>query len=316
MKDYFMKRRRSKKDIRIAFVALGAGFVVLIGLIYFHPVTSKPAAINQPIVKSRMILPQTQPRPDSLKTSDGQSGPSGYRMPPRMPTGSTIRQVRIPIIMYHYIRINDPEDEKGVSLSVSPMHFAQQLDDLKQRGYQTITFQDLMSRNLPSKPIILTFDDGYEDFYTTAYPELARHQMTAVVYVIADFQKPEYLTPGQTLYLASRGIEIGSHTLDHASLDKTSAQETIRQLTGSRQLLEQMTGRPVVSIAYPFGSFDAEIERLAIQAGYQFGVTTVGGLADLAQPMELMRFRAKDIATLEFDDNIAKTNASSNSEIK
>lgn len=312
-----MKRRRPKRNIAMALATMGVGLAaLLIGLIYFRPVTPKQSVVNQPIVKSRMVLPQTQPRPDSRKAPDGQSGPSGYRMPPSMPTGSTIRQVRIPIIMYHYIRINDPEDEKGVSLSVSPTHFAQQLDDLKERGYQTITFQDLLSGNLPSKPIMLTFDDGYEDFYTTAFPELVRHQMTAVVYVITNFQKPEYLTPSQILYLVGHGIEIGSHTLDHTSLDKTPAQDTIRQLTGSKQLLEQMTGRSVVSIAYPFGSFDAKIESLATQAGYQFGVTTIGGMADLAQPMELMRFRAKDIATLEFDDNIAKTDANSNSERK
>jgi peptidoglycan/xylan/chitin deacetylase (PgdA/CDA1 family) len=102
--------------------------------------------------------------------------------------------------------------------------------------------------------------------------------------------------------LASLGIEIGSHTLDHTQLTKASDQDMARQLIASKRSLEAMTGQPVVSIAYPFGSYDDEIVRNTTKAGYLYAVTTLGGLADLAQPMELMRYRAKDTPTLDFDN--------------
>ena len=103
-----------------------------------------------------------------------------------------------PILEYHTITEN-PEPISEV-YNVTPAEFAAQLDYLQEKGYTTITLQDFMrvlhgKGSLPEKPIILTYDDGYEDNYTKMLPILEAHKMKAVVYVITnEIGKPGYLT--------------------------------------------------------------------------------------------------------------------------
>ena len=91
--------------------------------------------------------------------------------------------------MYHYIRVNpDPYDRLGFALSVTPSDFAAQMDWLAANGYHTVTMQDLVQylsgvHGLPSKPIVLTFDDGYADFYTTALPILRSHEFLSLIHI-------------------------------------------------------------------------------------------------------------------------------------
>src|SRR5437870_1039201 len=105
-----------------------------------------------------------------------------YIIPPGRP------EVTVPILMYHYIRYYDsPTDRVGSDLSVSPDDFRVQMDFLAANGYHPIDFNDLRgylhgTQVLPSRPVILTFDDGYADFFTAAYPVLAEHDFKAVSY--------------------------------------------------------------------------------------------------------------------------------------
>src|SRR5262245_20632003 len=99
--------------------------------------------------------------------------------------------LHVPILMYHYISANPraPADPLRTRLSVPPAQFAQQLAYLHRAGYTTITLDDLVDAlhlhaTLPSKPVILTFDDGYQDFYTNAYPLLRRYRDKATIYII------------------------------------------------------------------------------------------------------------------------------------
>ena len=192
--------------------------------------------------------------------------------------------IRVPILMYHYIRINpDPRDWLGFRLSVKPSDFAAQMDWLARSGYHPVTTLDLINylsgaRGLPSRPIILTFDDGYADFYTTAVPILRQHDFTAVAYVVSGFIGQQgYMSAGQIRSLQAAGFEIGSHTVHHLNLTAQSANSLNYELATSKQSLEGLLGRPVTAFCYPSGRFGRREADAVAAAGYQDATTTLGG---------------------------------------
>jgi peptidoglycan/xylan/chitin deacetylase (PgdA/CDA1 family) len=198
--------------------------------------------------------------------------------------------IRVPILMYHYIRINpNPYDRMGFNLSVTPTDFAAQMDWLAHNSYHPITLNDLHGylngqRGLPSRPVILTFDDGYADFYTTALPILRATDFTAVSYVVSGFMgRGGYMTAAQVLEADRAGIEIGGHTVDHADLAVQSPDGLRYQLTASKQHLEQLLGHPVLSLCYPSGRFTPAVAAAAQNAGYRDATTTrLGSFRSLA----------------------------------
>jgi hypothetical protein len=122
------------------------------------------------------------------------------------------------VLILEYHMVDTQEDEDSHPYNVPPEDFAAQLDDLAQQGYTTITVHDFLlakkgKAQLPEKPIILTFDDGYEDNYTQMLPILQAHGMTAVVYVATNLiGQPGYLSWDELRALSAAGIEIGGHT--------------------------------------------------------------------------------------------------------
>jgi peptidoglycan/xylan/chitin deacetylase (PgdA/CDA1 family) len=189
--------------------------------------------------------------------------------------------VTVPILMYHYIRVNpDSRDRMGFNLSVTPADFAAQMDWLARSGFHTITTEDLHSyltgaRGLPSKPVILTFDDGYADFYTTALPLLRSHGFNADTYVVSGFVgKPGYMTSAQIREADRSGIEIGAHTVNHADLVRTSISGVRAEVGDSKRFLEALLGHPVVSFCYPSGKFSAAVASEVAAAGFHTATTT------------------------------------------
>jgi peptidoglycan/xylan/chitin deacetylase (PgdA/CDA1 family) len=192
--------------------------------------------------------------------------------------------INVPILTYHYIRVNpDRYDRLGFALSVTPADFAAQMDWLERSGYHPITTEDLYrylqgARGLPSRPVILTFDDGYADFFTTALPILRSHDFKAVAYVVSGFVgQGGYMTAGQVREADRSGIEIGSHTVSHANLATASYGASWAQITQSKQFLEQVVGHPVVSFCYPSGKFNSSVAGQVAAAGYHDATTTYFG---------------------------------------
>ncbi len=192
--------------------------------------------------------------------------------------------INVPILTYHYIRINpDRFDRMGFALSVTPADFAAQMDWLKDSGYHPITAGDLHAylrgaRGLPSKPVILTFDDGYADFYTTALPILRAHDFRATAYVVSGFVgRPNYMTAAQVLEADRSGIEIGSHTVNHPNLTNLSSVSVRSQLIDSKRFLEQLLGHPVTSFCYPSGKVNSMVAWHVANVGYDSATTTVFG---------------------------------------
>ena len=203
---------------------------------------------------------------------------------PPLVMGPGASAVKVPILTYHYIRNNpDSRDRLGFALSVTPADFAAQMDWLASNGFHTVTQADVYdylngTRGLPSRPVVLTFDDGYADFYNTALPILRAHDFTAVSYVVSGFiGRSGYMNASQIVEADRAGIEIGSHTVDHANLARSSAGNVNFELVASKQALEQLLGHPVLSFCYPSGQFNGSVAYSVQAAGYTNATTTAFG---------------------------------------
>lgn len=182
----------------------------------------------------------------------------------------------IPVLNYH--QVNDEEENL---LTVPVATFAEQMAYLDEEGYHTITPDQLYEyvtngTPLPDKPILITFDDGYEDNYRNAYPILKQHNMQATIFLITDFMErfPNYLTWPQITEMSENGIYFGSHTLDHEELaPPMEPAEIFRQLNASKQIIEWRTLKWCEFVAFPCGSFDEETLKQATKAGYKGGFT-------------------------------------------
>ncbi|WP_422661218.1 polysaccharide deacetylase family protein [Paenibacillus sp. EC2-1] len=190
----------------------------------------------------------------------------------------------IPILMYHSVSINP-----STTLSVPPKVFYKQKEHLKNSGFHTITFKDLMSwkmsQQLPDKPILITFDDGYLDNYTVAYPILKKLQMKATIFATSDFiGSPNHLTWSQTNEMERSGlIEFGVHTRHHVDLTKSNPLQLEDEISGAKQRLEKKLGHPLISFAYPSGKFNQNVIQVVKRAGFEFAVTTEPGYAEKKQ---------------------------------
>jgi peptidoglycan/xylan/chitin deacetylase (PgdA/CDA1 family) len=216
--------------------------------------------------------------------------------------------LRVPILMYHYISVNPhaPNDPLRTSLSVPPAQFAQQLAYLHQAHYTTITLDDLVDALhrrtiLPPKPVILTFDDGYVDFFTNAYPLLQYYHDKATIYIITHkVGTAGYLSWGELHILAASPlITIAAHTRTHPDLPLLSAQQSWAELAGSKTDLETHLGITVRHLAYPAGHYTTTTLLQAAEIGFVTAVTTEPGMdARLDRLLTLPRVRVHGGAPL------------------
>jgi peptidoglycan/xylan/chitin deacetylase (PgdA/CDA1 family) len=222
----------------------------------------------------------------------------------RLPSVLAARSVSVPILMYHRIDLLRPTLPAITrSLTVDPNDFAAQMRWLHSHGFHTISQRQLFDAlergdKLPTKPIMLTFDDGYRDVFGKAMPILIRLNMRATAYVITSRisgPDPSFLTWGRLRALEHHDFDIGSHTVHHLELTMLPNAEALRELTQSRRALEQHLGHPVQWFAYPAGAFNARAAALVREAGYVLAVTTQpGALQNARMPLELHRFEILD----------------------
>ncbi len=194
------------------------------------------------------------------------------------------RTLTMPILMYHYVRPAPSmrTDLLGYRLSVTPENFEAQMSWLYDHGYHAVNFNDVRAyfageRPLPPKPVVITLDDGYRDLYTSAFPVLRAHGFTAVAYIVTSFVgRPAYVTADQIVEMDRAGMEIASHTIDHADLaGRSSFAADVYQLAQSRKWLEDLVGHPVLDFAYPSGRFNAVAVEAVRQTGYYSAVTEI-----------------------------------------
>ena len=198
-----------------------------------------------------------------------------------------------PILEYHMVTENPHPDAKPYV--VPPEDFAEQLDYLAEEGYTTITPQDYArarkgKQQLPEKPIILTFDDGYEDNWRVVLPMLEERGMKAVFYMVTNsIGKPGYLTWDNLFDMERRGMEIGSHTANHLPLTTLSPEKQREELRLSKLMLEWKGMKTIYSFSYPNGSYNAGVVAMLAEEEYLTAVTGEAGLNTLETNPYLLR---------------------------
>lgn len=190
-----------------------------------------------------------------------------------------------PILVYHYVEyVTDERDTIRKSLNILPYIFIRQIETLRNAGYTFITASELTDMLdgkivLPQKPVLITFDDGYRDFYTDVFPILKKYNIKATAYIVSGFlDKLNYIFTEQLKEIARSGlVEIGAHTVHHYSLKGLDALTTKYEIEESKTALEKLIENSVVSFAYPDGSFDIQAMKLVREAGFKSAVTTMHG---------------------------------------
>ncbi len=209
-------------------------------------------------------------------------------------SGGSNRQ--IPVLAYH--RVGYTPD----NLTVTPERFANDLEHLQERGYCSISLEEFQkfidgrSMDLPDKPVLITFDDGYLDNFQNAYPILRKYGMVGTFFVITDMLwAKERLTPEHIVEMAQGGMSFGSHTVTHRALAELDQPSIYDELVNSKAVLESVLGKQVNAIAYPRGSYN-EAESL----GYLTGFTVKEGICIKRSP----EFELRRIPIFKYDSGV------------
>lgn len=207
----------------------------------------------------------------------------------------------IPVLMYH--KIVEKNLISPHRIFVTAENFRRHLKILRFFGYQSISFKDLLDfkdgrralRDFPRKPVLLTFDDGYENNLTKALPLLREFGFRATIFLLAEgLQKNSWdegtapqlplMTPPQRQELAKSGVfEIGSHGFRHEKLPGMTLEQAEQELRGSKKALEKEFSRPVDVFAFTYGAIDEQSAALARRAGYRYAVNTDCGAIHLEE---------------------------------
>jgi peptidoglycan/xylan/chitin deacetylase (PgdA/CDA1 family) len=215
------------------------------------------------------------------------------------------RTVRVPILTYHRVHEYATELTKSQpDLTVEPADFREQMAALDRAGFRTITERQLFDalyrgRSLPTKPVIVSVDDGYVDDITEILPVLRRHRMVATFYVVTRrVHESGFVNTRQIRALEAAGMDVGAHTRTHASLPALPASALRSEVEGSAADLRAILGHPVYWFAYPYGAFDSRVEQSVRGAGFLLAVTTKGGTtASATAPLEIPRIHVGRDAT-------------------
>ncbi|MBP2628122.1 MAG: polysaccharide deacetylase [Firmicutes bacterium] len=209
----------------------------------------------------------------------------------RAPTSSGAGRRQIPVLVYH--RVGYTTD----NFTVTPERFIADLRTLQQYGYCAISLEQFQSFiddrdvEMPDKPILITFDDGYIDNFENAYPILKQHGMIATFFIITDkLWIGDRLNPERIVEMAQGGMSFGSHTVSHKRLGELATAEINDELAISKAVLESILGKTVNAISYPQGSYNENVIATAQKLGYVTGFTVREGVCSNNSPdFELRR---------------------------
>lgn len=176
-----------------------------------------------------------------------------------------LNRQQVPILCYHQVRDYKASDSKTARDYIVPVaSFRDQMQSLADSGYHAILPGELYDylvggKQLPAKPVMITFDDTRLDQYTAALPELNKHGYKAVFFIMTvALGKPGYMSREQVKQLADEGHTIGSHTYDHKNVKQYVVDDWVEQIQEPSNQLQTITGKPVEYFAYPFGLWNKE----------------------------------------------------------
>ena len=190
----------------------------------------------------------------------------------------------VPVLMYHSIGTS-----KLNPYVVSTDRLNMDMKYLKDNGFTTLSTNDLydfMLKNkpVPKKSVLITFDDGYEDNYTNAFPILKKYNFKATIFVITGYvdKSKHFLTSAQLKEMQSNGIDIESHTNLHDKLGTCTYDSQLKTLKTSKNYIETTLNKTVRYISYPFGSYNLDTLKAINAAGYKMAFTTNGRWANMS----------------------------------
>jgi glycosyltransferase involved in cell wall biosynthesis len=211
---------------------------------------------------------------------------------------------RLPILMYHHVGPSRPGAYP--SLTVSPALFERQIRWLARLGYTGISPSQWLhwrksGTGLPNRPVLITFDDAYQDIAEHALPVLRRFGFSGAVYTVTGrfgstntWDEADgcgtlnLMTAEQIRYWAENGIEFGAHSRTHADLTKLSLADCRAEIIGSKNDLADLLGSPIVSFAYPFGEYNDAVHDI-VREQFGLGLSTHQGMNYLRTDPHLLR---------------------------
>jgi len=186
------------------------------------------------------------------------------------------KAIKIPILTYHSI------DESGSVISTKLEVFRRQMEFLNENGYNVVSLGNFLEfsneeNSLPPETVVLTFDDGFQNFYTSAFPVLEKCGFKATVFLVTDYcgkhndwaGNPAALPPSKILSwneikeLNDYGIEFGAHTRTHPDLTRIRDAQIESEIAESKSAIENALGSEVKTFAYPFGKFNRSAKQIA-----------------------------------------------------
>lgn len=207
----------------------------------------------------------------------------------------------VPMLYYHSVNPSEANE-----IIISPEKLKNQLMLIKSLGYNTITIDELndyltSNKNIPEKSIVISFDDGYMDNYTYAFPILKELNMKATIFLITSgIDDGYYLSSDQIKEMASYGIDFESHTVSHKKLDTLTYEEQLSELKNSKITLENLLNKKINTIAYPFGAYNEDTIKAAKEANYTLAFTTKYGNIHIGDSLlELNRIYVNTYDTMD-----------------
>ena len=279
------KRVNNKKTIKLIFFSLTLLILVwsLSSCQGMQSVFSKEnTTVSQDVVPSVTVtvMQTLQPTftstkaPTKIPTKAPSVSPSPTAVASMTPTATWVShqagEVEVPIFLYHHI--SNEKDENRYY--VTPKAFKEQMKLLHDLGYTTITATQLLDvlvhgGDLPSRPVMITFDDGHMSIYDTAFPIMEKYGFTGVFYIVANrLEADGFVGPKELKDLIDHGWEIGSHSMTHPDL--TANHGLVRhELLDSKLALEDALNVKINTFAYPYGKVDAYVATKAQDYGYR-----------------------------------------------
>ena len=189
------------------------------------------------------------------------------------------------ILMYHSV-----EPGEATGMNVPPERFEQQLLQLQKRRYTPATLSELGRNPTLNKPLVITFDDGFRNNYTHAFPLLKKYGFKATIFLSPQISDIERLEPEEIREMGESGlIEFGGHTMNHVNLTKVDDTTARREIEESIKTVASLASNPCRTFAYPFGRYLPKHSDMLREAGIEMAVTVKKRIRPLGNLFEIPR---------------------------